>query len=422
MSNKFKECLFQLKKTCIIGENLNDVKINGFFINSDELEILKYPQKIIEVSIPVIMDNGRIKVFNGYRVQYNDIRGPFKGGIRYHPMVNLDEVKSLAFWMALKCAVANIPYGGGKGGVTVDPKKLSKSELERLTRGYVRAIADFVGPDKDVPAPDVYTNAQVMAWYMDEYSHIKGMNVPACVTGKPVEIGGSLGRDSATGYGGFLVLENILGKMKVKKNNLKVAVQGFGNVGLNFALIAYKNGYKVVAVSDSQGGVYDSEGIDIEKLIIHKEKTGIVQGFDKTKNINNDELLKLPVDILVPSALEDVINGKNYNKIKAKFILEMANGPVAMEVSEKLFKKGITIIPDILANSGGVIVSYFEWVQNVRHFYWDLDKVNNHLEIQIGRATEYVWKYFNNFNVDMRTAAYLLAIKRIVEALKVRGI
>jgi len=422
MSNKFKECLFQLKKTCIIGENLNDVKINGFFINSDELEILKYPQKIIEVSIPVIMDNGRIKVFNGYRVQYNDIRGPFKGGIRYHPMVNLDEVKSLAFWMALKCAVANIPYGGGKGGVTVDPKKLSKSELERLTRGYVRAIADFVGPDKDVPAPDVYTNAQVMAWYMDEYSHIKGMNVPACVTGKPVEIGGSLGRDSATGYGGFLVLENILGKMKVKKNNLKVAVQGFGNVGLNFALIAYKNGYKVVAVSDSQGGVYDSEGIDIEKLIIHKEKTGIVQGFDKTKNINNDELLKLPVDILVPSALEDVINGKNYNKIKAKFILEMANGPVAMEVSEKLFKKGITIIPDILANSGGVIVSYFEWVQNVRHFYWDLDKVNNHLEIQIGRATEDVWKYFNNFNVDMRTAAYLLAIKRIVEALKVRGI
>ncbi|MDP3042899.1 MAG: Glu/Leu/Phe/Val dehydrogenase [bacterium] len=410
MSNQFKEALAQLNKTC---EIMN--------VEHDEVEILKSPQKVIEVSIPVKMDGGDLKVFTGFRVQYNNARGPFKGGLRYHPQVNLDEVQALAFWMTIKCAVADIPYGGSKGGITVDIKQLSKGELERLTRGYVRAIAEFVGPYKDIPAPDVCTNPQIMAWFMDEYSRIKGQNEPAVVTGKPVEIGGSLGRDTATAQGGFYVLENILKKLKLK-NDITIAIQGFGNAGMNFAKIASEHNYKVAAVSDSKGGIFNPKGLDMAKVIEHKNKTGSVTDFAGTQNVSNEELLELPVKILVPAALEAVITKDNADKIKASIVLELANGPTTIEAGEKLYEKAVLVVPDVLANSGGVIVSYFEWVQNLRHYYWELPKVRANLDKQINRATDLVWQYMKDYNVDMRAAAYIIAIEKIVKALKIRGV
>ncbi|MFH1427688.1 MAG: Glu/Leu/Phe/Val dehydrogenase [Patescibacteria group bacterium] len=421
MSKHYNECLSQLKKTCDVISQINKA---GEVINLtfDEIEILKSPQKIIQVAIPILMDNGHLQVFKGYRVQHNDIRGPFKGGLRYHPKVNLDEVEALAFWMTFKCAVADIPYGGAKGGITVDPKKLSQAELERLTRGYVRAIAEFIGPDKDIPAPDVYTNPQIMAWIMDEYSHIKGKNEPAVVTGKPCEIGGSLGRDTATAQGGFFVFEQITKKFKLNKKNISFAIQGFGNSGMNFSKIAFNEGYKIVAVSDSHGGSYLETGLDINKVIEHKKITSSVINFLNAKNITNSQLLSLPVKILVPAALENVITVENAGKIKAEIILELANGPTSFEAGEKLYKKGKLVIPDILANSGGVIVSYFEWVQNIRHFYWDLDKVQTNLNIKISKATDLVWQYMEKYKVNMRTAAYIVAIEKLVKALKIRGI
>ena len=419
MSTKFQDCLKQLEKTCAVVKKKNPA---DEIMTSNEIEILKAPQKILEVSIPVTLDNGKIKVFEGYRVQYNDIRGPFKGGIRFHPQVDLDEVKSLAFWMAIKCAVADIPYGGGKGGVTIDVRDYSQNEIERLTRGYVRAIYDSIGPDKDVPAPDVYTTPQIMAWFMDEYSHLKGANTPGCVTGKPVEIGGSKGRDTATGYGGFIVLDSILKKIKKNKKGTTIAIQGFGNVGLHFAHKAYEKGYKIIAASDSKGGVYDPKGLDVKKLEAHKEKTGSVQNFPGAKNITNKELLETKVDILVPAALESVITEKNVRKIKARIILELANGPITLGASEKLFRRKIIVIPDVLANSGGVIVSYFEWVQNLSNYYWELDEVNQKLNRQLISATDATWKNAQDYNVDMRTGAYIVAVRRIAEALKIRGI
>ena len=411
MASKFKDALKLLDKVC---EYLG--------AEHDELEILRKPQRRIEVSLPVVMDDGGLKVFNGFRVQYNDILGPYKGGLRYHPAVNEDEVSALAFWMTIKCAVANLPYGGGKGGITVDPKKLSQNEIEKLTRAYVRGFAGFVGPEVDIPAPDVYTNPQIMAWFMDEYSHIKGKNVPACVTGKPVEIGGSLGRDTATSLGGFYIFEETLKKIKIPKKEITIAVQGFGNVGLNFTKIAFDNGYKIVAVSDSKGGIYNEKGLDIKKVIEHKDNNGSVINFPNTKNISNEKLLELPVYVLVPSALEGVINDFNVNRIKAKIILELANGPVELGASEKLFKKDKLIIPDVLANSGGVIVSYFEWVQNLRHFYWELDKVQDNLQRQITNAFNKVWGTMDSCQSDMRMAAYIVAVERIIKALKIRGI
>ncbi|MFH1522596.1 MAG: Glu/Leu/Phe/Val dehydrogenase [Patescibacteria group bacterium] len=388
----------------------------------DEIEILKSPQRSIEVAIPILMDDGNLKVFTGYRVQHNDILGPFKGGLRYHPKVNIDEISALAFWMTFKCAVADIPYGGAKGGITVDPKELSENELERLTRGYVRAMADFIGPDRDIPAPDLYTNPQIMAWFMDEYSHIKGKNEPAVVTGKPVSIGGSLGRDTATAQGGFYVLTNLLKKLNIKKQSVTIAIQGFGNSGMNFAKISSDNGYKVVAVSDTKGGVLNEKGLDINKVINHKQKTGSVIDFPDAKNITNEKLLELPATILAPAALEGVITEKNAGRIKASIILELANGPTTIEAGEKLHKKGKLIIPDILANSGGVIVSYFEWVQNIRHFYWDAKKVQINLAKKMNNATDTVWQYTKKYNVNMRTAAYIVAIEKLVEALRIRGI
>ena len=420
MPNQFKECLNQFDITCEVIESIKKAG-NGADLLYSHIEILKTPQRVIEVSIPIIMDDGELKVFTGFRVQHNNVRGPYKGGIRYHPKVNLDEISALAFGMTIKCAVADIPYGGAKGGITVDPKKLSKGELERLTRAYVRAIAGFIGPDKDIPAPDVYTNPQVMAWFMDEYSRLQGKNVPSIVTGKPIEIGGSEGRETATALGGFYVLESLLRELKSKKKNLAIAIQGFGNAGMNFAKIAGRK-YKVAAVSDSKGGIYNPRGLNIEKVIRHKEETGSVANFPGAQNITNEKLLELPVDVLVPAALEGAITEKNALKVKAAIILELANGATTIMAGDKLYRKGVIIVPDVLANSGGVIVSYFEWVQNLRHFYWDLQKVNARLKAQMGRSFKEVWDLARQHNINMRTAAYIIAITKLSKALKIRGV
>lgn len=420
MKNQFDECINQLEKTIkTINEHKNGKNIEEALF--EETEILKHPQRVIEVAVPIRLDNGELKVFTGFRVQHNNIRGPYKGGLRFHPQVDLDEVKALSFWMTIKCAVADIPYGGAKGGITVDTKTLSQTEIERLTRSYVRAIADFIGSDKDIPAPDVYTNPQIMAWFMDEYSRIKQVYTPGVVTGKPLEVGGSVGRDTATAQGGKYVLEEIGKNLNLKKD-ADIAIQGFGNAGMNFAKIAHEAGYNIIAVSDSRGGILNKEGIDIKELEKHKINTGSVSDFKNTKNITNEEILELEVDVLVPSALEKVITEKNVDKIKAKIIIELANGPITIKAGEKLFEKGTVVIPDVLANSGGVIVSYFEWVQNIRHFYWSKEKVDANLHEKITSAAKNVWEYSKKYNTNLRTAAYIIAVERLNKALNVRGI
>ncbi len=416
MSNAFQEGLKQLDKTC---ELIRSKKKTA--IKNEEIEILKQPKRVVEASLPISMDNGKLKVFTGYRVQYNDTRGPFKGGIRFHPQVDLDEVKALAFWMTIKCAVVDIPYGGGKGGITVNTKELSQKEIERLTRAYVRVMANIIGPERDIPAPDVYTNPQVMAWFMDEYSQIKGINTPAVVTGKPLEIGGSQSRDTATAQGGFYVFEAMRKKLRIKKNQVEIAVQGFGNAGLNFAHIAAEHDFKVVAVSDSRGGIYNKKGLNIKKVIEHKQKTGQLKGFKQAQKITNKELLELPINILVPAALENVITEKNAHKIKAKIIVELANGPTSIRAGEMLFEKGVYVIPDVLANAGGVVVSYFEWVQNIRHFYWDAKKVQNNLSHTINKAFNEVWETSKKYKTNIRTGAYIVAIERLINAIRIRG-
>ncbi len=421
MPKQYKQCLLQLQKTCEVIGLINEIK-DMIGITDDEIEILTSPERIVEVSVPVRMDDGHLEVFNGFRIQHSSALGPFKGGVRYHPNVDLDEVQALSFWMTFKCAVANIPYGGAKGGITVNPKNLSQGELERLSRAYIRKIANMIGPDKDIPAPDVYTNAQIMAWFMDEYSRIIGSNQLAVVTGKPVELGGSLGRDTATAQGGFYVLEKMLGNLKIKKSETTITIQGFGNAGMNFARIANKFKYKVIAVSDSRGGIYNEKGLDIEKVIIHKELSGTVQNFPGAKNIDNEEILTLKTKVLVPAALEGVINAKNAGLIKAEVVLELANGPINMEAGEILSKKEKVVIPDILANSGGVIVSYFEWVQNISHHYWSAEKVQAELIEKIIPATNKVWETASKYKVNLRTAAYIVAIEKLVKALKLRGI
>lgn len=420
MSNPYNEAISQLEKTFAAIEKVDGASKDSD-VTRDEVEILKIPQRVLEVAVPVRMDDGSTRVFQGYRVQHNNIRGPFKGGIRFHPQVDLNEVKALSFWMTFKCAGVDIPYGGGKGGITVDPRELSQRELERLTRSYVRAIADAVGPDKDIPAPDVYTNAQNMAWYMDEYSRITRVNSPACITGKPIEIGGSLGRDVATAQGGFFVLKNVLEKLG-KREEVTVAIQGFGNAGMNFAKFAQGEGYKVVAVSDSRGGIYNQDGLDVEDVIVHKKATGSVIDFNSSENISGDDILTRDCVVLVPAALEGVIDDKNVDDIKAEVILELANGPITTEASSALFAKGKTVIPDILANSGGVVVSYFEWVQNLGNFYWDLEKVERNLAKQIITATDLAWGNMKKYETDMRTAVYIMGLKRIAKALRFRGV
>jgi len=379
------------------------------------IEILRHPKRLVRVSLPIAMDSGEIKVYEGYRVQYNDARGPFKGGLRYHHEVDEDEVTSLAFWMAIKCAVADIPMGGGKGGVIVNPKELSIGELERLTRSLARALAPVVGPTVDVPAPDVYTTPQMMSWFKDEYSKIVGKDSPAVITGKPMDDGGSKGRDKATGLGAVYSLEAYLQKTNQSDKEITVAVQGFGNAGLHFAELSHPN-WKIVATSDSKGAIYNSEGLDIAKLIEHKKSVGSVVDFSGSKNITNEELLALEVDVLVPAALNSVITEKNWENVKAKTIVEIANGPISLPESEKLFKKDITIIPDVLANSGGVVVSYFEWDQNMKNESWDLDTINTRLKEKIITAFAALWDYSEKYSLDLRTAAYVLAVARILEA------
>lgn len=386
------------------------------------ISVLLEPQKIIEVSLPVKMDNGKLKIFKGYRVQHNNYRGPYKGGIRFHPQVNLDEVKALATWMTFKCATVGIPYGGGKGGIIVNPKELSKSELERLTRAYVDKIYEFIGPYKDIPAPDVYTNSQTMSWILDEYNHISRTHNPGVVTGKPIELEGSLGRDTATSAGGVIVLNQLMSKLCMEPKKTRVAIQGFGNAGANAADILYHQGYKIVAISDSKGAIFSESQIDPHALEEHKKKTGSVAGFAGTKNIPAADLLTCNADVLIPAALENVITLENASNIKAKIILELANGPTTPEADEILFKKGVTIIPDVLANAGGVTVSYFEWVQNLSREYWDEETVSNKLKGIMTKAFDKIYDKAQTKKVPLRVAAFVVALERICESMRLRGV
>ena len=385
--------------------------------NDKEMTILSTPKKVIEKQFPVEMDSGETKTFNGYRVQFNNARGPTKGGIRFHPQVDLSEVKSLAFWMALKCAVVDIPFGGGKGGVEVNPKELSQKELERLSRAFIQAIHEHVGPMKDIPAPDVYTNPQIMAWMLDEFEKIKGYHAPGVITGKPLELGGSQGRGFATSQGGAYTLRQQL-KNKAP-NETTVAIQGFGNAGSFMAKILHKWGYKVVAINDSKGGIYNKEGFDIPKLLEHKEKTGSVIGF--ADEITTKNLLELDVDVLVPAALENQITHENAAEIKAKVIVELANGPLTPEADTILENNNIVVIPDILANAGGVTVSYFEWVQNLYGYYWTEEEVLEKLEKIMVNSFNDVSEVANKKNTSLRNGAYILAIDRILKAERLRG-
>ena len=417
-------------QTDLFASAIKQLEETAKLINLDKniLEILKEPKKILEASIPIKMDSGETKVFKGFRVQHNDALGPFKGGIRYSPEVNVSEVKALAAWMTWKCAAVRIPLGGGKGGVVVDTKKLSKNELERLSRGYVRAFADFLGPQKDIPAPDMYTTPQIMAWMMDEFSRIKGFNVPGVVTGKPLEVGGTKGRGHATSHGGIFVLEKTLEKLKMEKN-AKIAIQGFGNAGSYAAETLKNKGYKIIAVSDSKGGIIcqkseigdrRSDCLDIENIIKFKKNTGSVVGFDETETISNDELLKLEVDVLIPAAAENAITEKNADRVKAKLIIELANGPVSPEADKILEKSGVVVIPDILANAGGVIVSYFELVQNTQNYYWTEKKNIEKLKKIIETAFDKVWAKKLELNSSTRIAAHAIAVERVAAAEKLR--
>jgi len=383
------------------------------------VEMLYKPQRVIEVTIPLKKDNGDVEVFVGYRVQHNNARGPYKGGIRFHPIVDLYEVKALATLMSLKCAVVNIPYGGAKGGVAVDPKELSKNELERLSRNYIRAIAPFIGPNVDIPAPDVGTDSQVMAWMFDEYSKIFGFN-PAIITGKPIEVFGSKLRDIATSLGGKFVLDVIVEKYKLKEP-IKVAIQGAGNVGAGMLKVLLEDPkYKVVAISDSKGGIYNEDGLNLEVLDV-KNKKGSVTEYEKGEKITNKELLELDVDVLVPAALENQITKNNADKIKAKIILELANAPTSFDADLILNERKVIVVPDILANAGGVTVSYFEWVQNLQGFYWNEQKIKEELKNIMENSTKDVLRISEEKKVSLREAAYLLAIDRIATAMRKRG-
>lgn len=445
-NDPFKHAMAQLQQALNKGNWNKDAKkkVQALFHS------LQTPKRELNVMFPVTMDDGTETIYQGYRVQYNDTLGPFKGGIRFHPHVSLEEVKALSFWMTMKCAVAGLPMGGGKGGVIVDPKTLSQGELERLSRGYARAIADCIGPDKDVPAPDVNTNGMIMGWMVDEFiaytektskkkmTKKEKLYLSSTFTGKTIEDGGSEGREEATGRGGMYVLSSLLKKKGIgdtAKTPMTVAVQGFGNVGYNVArllsdagLPASRQDFRVVAVSDSKGGIYVPDGINIPLTLACKKKngplanglagcycSGSVCNIKKGKQISNEELLELPVDILVPSALENVITKGNANKIKAKVVLEMANGPTTPEADDILFKKGTTVIPDILSNSGGVTVSFFEWEQNRIGQHWTKEEVDRKLKKKMNDAVDAIWTTAETLTTDLRTAAFIVALKRIAE-------
>jgi glutamate dehydrogenase/leucine dehydrogenase len=385
-------------------------------------EMLRHPKRSLIVSITIKMDDGETCTFTGCRVQHWDARGPFKGGIRYHPNVTLDEVTALAMWMTWKCAVVDIPYGGAKGGVCCNPKEMTRGELEKLTRRYTSLLLDFIGPYRDVPAPDVYTDAQTMAWIMDTYSQFKGYSVPECVTGKPLSVGGSEGRAEATSFGVVICLREAAKHLGLKLKGATVAVQGYGTVGWNAAKIAHDMGCKIVAVSDSVGGIYCSEGLNPRYIYEHKSKTGSVINCKGCKNITNEELLETKCDILIPAALENQITKANADKVKAEIVVEGANGPTNPEADKVLHEKGTVLVPDILANSGGVTASYFEWVQNLTREHWTLEEVNQKLENKMVKAFNDVHKVSKQEESDMRTAALMVGVGRVSDAIKTLGL
>jgi glutamate dehydrogenase (NADP+) len=399
-------------------------------IDSEIIEKLKNSKACLRVSIPVRMDDGSLKIFTGFRVHHNDIRGPTKGGIRFHPSISLDEMEAFAFWMTMKCAVVGIPFGGAKGGITVDSKQLSPLELERLSRSYVDLIADFIGPEKDILAPDMYTNSMIMSWMMDQYATIVRHASPGVITGKPLSLGGSQGREGATGRGGYYCIKELEQKKQWQPGKTRVAIQGFGAVAQSIGELLYLDGYKIVAVSDSKGGIYHSDGLDIPNVILSKRESKAVQELYCKESvcelinaeiITNEELLELDIDLLIPAAIENQITEKNAAKMKAPFIIELANGPTTTEADKILQEKGTFIIPDILANAGGVTVSYFEWVQNKSGFYWSLEKVNKQLRNIMVLEFNNIYELMKQNKTDMRTAAYIHALNRYTEAITSQG-
>jgi len=400
-------------------------------IDPEAVMRLRYPRAIFQTTIPVRMDDGSLRMFPAYRVQHDNTRGPTKGGLRYHPEVDLDEVQALAFWMTFKCAVVGIPYGGAKGGVAVNPKELSRLEIERLSRGLIQRMADVIGPDRDIPAPDVYTNAMIMGWMMDEYSKLQRRHSPAVITGKPIALGGSQGRDDATGRGAFLCIHELAQKRDWKPDKTTIAIQGFGNGGQAVARLLHQGGYKVVAVSDSRGGIYKAEGFDVPSLIQFKQQSrqlkavycdGAVCESVEAESITNEQLLELDVDVLIPAAMGNVITTDNAERVRARVIVEIANGPTTSEADQLLAQRaGQLVIPDILANAGGVTVSYFEWVQNREGFYWPEEDVHQRLEEVMTRAFREVYDIQQQHEIDMRTAAYVRALRRIGEAIEAGG-
>ena len=399
-------------------------------IDEEALLKLKHPKAVLQVTVPVRMDNGTLRVFTGYRVRHDDTRGPTKGGIRYHQDVDLSEVKSLAFWMTCKCAVVGLPYGGAKGGISVNPKELSRMELERMSRSFIDQICDFIGPETDIPAPDVYTNAMIMGWMMDEYSKIKRQRTPAVITGKPIPLGGSLGRDDATGRGAYYCIKELEARRGWNPSETRVAVQGFGNAAQSVARLLHADGYRIVAVSDSRGGIYKSDGFDAPSLIFAKNESrrlravyceGSVCETIQADTISNEELLELDVDVLIPAAMENQITGENARRVKAPVVVEVANGPTSPEADEILNKKGTLIMPDILANAGGVTVSYFEWVQNKSGDVWTEAAVQKRLKNIMVNEFGAVYEFMQSKEIDMRTAAYARALSRIGEAVAATG-
>ncbi len=400
-----------------------DIVAEEMGLDPNVTRYLKRVERALIVSIPIVLDNGTLEIFEGYRVHHSTVRGPGKGGMRYSPEVTLDEVKALATWMTWKCSLLKLPLGGAKGGVCVDPRKLSKGELERLTRRYTSEIINIIGPDIDIPAPDVNTNAQTMAWVMDTYSMNKGRSVPGVVTGKPIEIGGSVGRDSATGMGLYYVLEAMCEKLNIDLKKQTVIIQGFGNVGGWTARLLHENGCKILAVSDISGGLFYADGLEINELLEWTQQGNYLKDYNdkRYKLITNEELLTTECDILIPSALENQITQDNANDIKCKIVLEGANGPTTPKADKILFDKGIYVIPDILANAGGVCVSYFEYVQDIRAYFWDLDRINRELKRILLEAFEEVYEISKERNIALRTAAYIIAVSRIAKAIEFRG-
>jgi glutamate dehydrogenase len=413
----------------IVTENLNVLDSTQIIIHealnklgySEEMyELLKEPLRLLKVRIPIQMDDGKNRIFTGFRAQHNDSIGPTKGGIRFHPDVNEDEVKALSIWMSLKCGIVDLPFGGGKGGIICDPREMSITELERLSRGYVRAISQIVGPNKDIPAPDVMTNSQIMAWMMDEYSRIREFDSPGFITGKPIVLGGSQGRETATAKGVIMMIRQALNKMGLLIQDTRVVIQGFGNAGSYLAKFMHESGAKVIGISDVYGAIYDENGLDIDALLVQRDSFGTVTRLF-TNSITNQQLLELNCDILVPAAIENQITRQNAQQIKAQVVVEAANGPTTLEATRILSDRGILIVPDVLANAGGVVVSYFEWVQNNQGYYWTEAEVEAKLQLVMEKAFENVYNVHKTRDVDMRLAAYMIGVRKMAEASHIRG-